>query len=185
MKVGVFDSGLGGLTVLNAIIKQLKGAEIFYIADTLYAPYGDKNKDEIFSRSEKITNFLLKNYEIDALVIACNTATSVAIKHLREVFPSLIIIGTEPGIKPAINNTKTKNIGILATASTLKGEKYQLLANELTTKNRLNKKYIYHSFFPHFLENKNTFSPPSRATTTHSMLSTIANPPATLYPELK
>ena len=52
-----FDSGLGGLTVLNAIIKQLKGAEIFYIADTLYAPYGDKNKDEIFSRSEKITNF--------------------------------------------------------------------------------------------------------------------------------
>ena len=98
MKVGVFDSGLGGLTVLNAIIKQLKGAEIFYIADTLYAPYGDKNKDEIFLRSEKITNFLLKNYEIDALVIACNTATSVAIKHLREVFPSLIIIGTEPGM---------------------------------------------------------------------------------------
>ena len=137
MKVGVFDSGLGGLTVLNAIIKQLKGAEIFYIADTLYAPYGDKNKDEIFSRSEKITNFLLKNYEIDALVIACNTATSVAIKHLREVFPSLIIIGTEPGIKPAINNTKTKNIGILATASTLKGEKYQLLANELTSKSEV------------------------------------------------
>ena len=118
MKVGVFDSGLGGLTVLNAIIKNLKGADIFYIADTLYAPYGDKNKDEIFSRSEKIANYLLKNYEIDALVIACNTATSVAIKHLREVFPSLIIIGTEPGIKPAINNTKTKNIGILATAST-------------------------------------------------------------------
>lgn len=56
MKVGVFDSGLGGLTVLNAIIKQLKGAEIFYIADTLYAPYGDKNKDEIFLRSEKITS---------------------------------------------------------------------------------------------------------------------------------
>ena len=137
MKVGVFDSGLGGLTVLNAIIKNLKGADIFYIADTLYAPYGDKNKDEIFSRSEKIANYLLKNHEIDALVIACNTATSVAIKHLREVFPSLIIIGTEPGIKPAINNTKTRNIGILATSSTLKGEKYQLLANELTTKSEV------------------------------------------------
>ena len=132
MKVGVFDSGLGGLTVLNAIIKNLKGADIFYIADTLYAPYGDKNKDEIFSRSEKIANYLLKNYEIDALVIACNTATSVAIKHLREVFPSLIIIGTEPGIKPAINNTKTRNIGILATPRTLKGDKYQLLVNELS-----------------------------------------------------
>lgn len=60
MKVGVFDSGLGGLTVLNAIIKQLKGAEIFYIADTLYAPYGDKNKDEIFSRSEKNYKFFIK-----------------------------------------------------------------------------------------------------------------------------
>lgn len=137
MKVGLFDSGIGGLTVLNSIAKTLKGAEIFYVADTLYAPYGDKTKDEIFSRSYKITEYLLENYAIDALVIACNTATSVIIKHLREKFPFLIIIGTEPGIKPAINNTKTNNIGILATTSTLKGEKYQLLVNELTTKNQV------------------------------------------------
>lgn len=137
MKVGLFDSGLGGLTVLNAITKTLKGAEIYYIADTLYAPYGDKNKDEIFSRCYKITEFLLENYGIDALVIACNTATSIIINPLREKFPFLIIIGIEPGIKPAINSTITGNIGILATTSTLKGTKYRLLVDELTKANQV------------------------------------------------
>ncbi len=132
MKVGLFDSGLGGLTVLNAIAKTLKGADIFYVADTLYAPYGDKSKEEIFARCDKITRYLLEKYSIDALVVACNTATSIIIKHLRQIFPNLIIIGIEPGIKPAINKTKTGNIGILATASTLNGEKYRILVDELT-----------------------------------------------------
>ncbi len=132
MKVGLFDSGLGGLTVLNAIAKTLKGADIFYVADTLYAPYGDKSKEEIFARCDKITRYLLEKYSIDALVVACNTATSIIIKHLRQNFPNLIIIGIEPGIKPAINKTKTGNIGILATASTLNGEKYRILVDELT-----------------------------------------------------
>lgn len=132
MKVGVFDSGIGGLTVLNAIAKTLKGADIFYVADTLYAPYGDKSKEEIFERCDKITRYLLEKYNIDALVVACNTATSIIIKHLRQIFPNLIIIGIEPGIKPAINKTKTGNIGILATASTLNGEKYRVLVDELT-----------------------------------------------------
>lgn len=133
MKVGLFDSGLGGLTVLKSIIKTFKGAEIIYIADTLYAPYGEKNTQEIFNRCDKITEHLLENYGIDVLIVACNTATSIAIKHLREKFPFLIIIGTEPGIKPAILNTQSNNIGILATPSTLKGDKYQLLVNELVT----------------------------------------------------
>lgn len=132
MKVGLFDSGLGGLTVLNSIIKVLKGSQIIYVADTLYAPYGEKNTSEILTRCDKITKFLIENHGIDALVIACNTATSIAIKHLREKFPFLIIIGTEPGIKPAILNTKSLQIGILATPSTLKGDKYQLLVNELS-----------------------------------------------------
>jgi glutamate racemase len=132
LKVGLFDSGLGGLTVLNAIAKTLKGADIFYVADTLYAPYGDKSKEEIFARCDKITRYLLEKYSIDALVVACNTATSIIIKHLRQNFPNLIIIGIEPGIKPAINKTKTGNIGILATASTLNGEKYRILVDELT-----------------------------------------------------
>ena len=132
MKVGVFDSGLGGLTVLKSILKIFKNAEIFYIADTAYAPYGEKTVEEILNRCDNITKYLLEKYAIEALIVACNTATSAAIKHLREKFPFLIVIGTEPGIKPAILNTKTLNVGILATPATLKGEKYQTLVNELS-----------------------------------------------------
>ena len=132
MKVGVFDSGLGGLTVLKSILKIFKNAEIFYIADTAYAPYGEKTVEEILNRCDNITKYLLEKYAIEALIVACNTATSAAIKHLREKFPFLIVIGTEPGIKPAILNTKTLNVGILATPATLKGEKYQILVNELS-----------------------------------------------------
>ena len=133
MKVGVFDSGLGGLTVVSSIQKVFKGAELFYIADTAYAPYGEKTSEQILARSLNITTHLLENHNIEALIVACNTATSAAIKQLREKFPTLIVIGTEPGIKPAIINTQTSNIGVLATPATLKGEKYQFLVNELSS----------------------------------------------------
>lgn len=132
MRVGVFDSGLGGLTVVKSIIQILKGADIFYIADTAYAPYGEKTSQQILNRCDLIANYLLINFHIDALVVACNTATSVAIEHLREKFPFLVIVGTEPGIKPAINVTKTSKVGVMATPATLKGEKYQFLANTLS-----------------------------------------------------
>ena len=108
MKVGVFDSSLGGLTVVAAITKTFKGEQIFYIADALEAPYGNK-------------------------IVACNTATSAAIKELREHFPKLIVIGTEPGIKPAIMHTKSGHIGVMATKATLKGDKYQLLVDSLSS----------------------------------------------------
>ena len=133
MKVGVFDSGLGGLTVVSSIQKVFKGAELFYIADTAYAPYGEKTSEQILARSLNITTHLLENHNIEALIVACNTATSAAIKQLREKFPTLIVIGTEPGIKPAIINTQTSNIGVLATPATLKGDKYQFLVNELSS----------------------------------------------------
>ncbi|WP_122893967.1 glutamate racemase [Arcobacter peruensis] len=131
MKVGVFDSGLGGLTVVSSITEVFKGAKLFYVADTKYAPYGQKTQEQILKRSIDITEFLIKEHQISALIIACNTATSAAVKHLREKFPKLILVGTEPGIKPAIEATKTNNIGVLATPATLKGDKYQLLVNEL------------------------------------------------------
>ncbi len=132
MKIGVFDSGLGGLTVVSSIEKIFKGAELFYIADTAYAPYGEKTAVEILDRCDNITKYLLEKHGIEPLIVACNTATSAAIKHLREKFPFLIVIGTEPGIKPAILNTKTSHVGVLATPRTLKGDKYQLLVNELS-----------------------------------------------------
>lgn len=132
MKIGVFDSGLGGLTVVSSIEKIFKGAELLYIADTAYAPYGEKTPEQILDRCDLITTHLLENHGIEALIVACNTATSAAITHLRDKFPFLIVIGTEPGIKPAIMNTKTLNVAVLATPRTLKGDKYQLLVNELS-----------------------------------------------------
>jgi len=134
LKIGIFDSGLGGLTVVQAMTKVIKGAEVFYVADTKNAPYGDKTPQQILEYSLNITKYLIENHKIDALILACNTATSSAIKYLRQQYPSLIIIGTEPGIKPAIENTKTGKVGVLATPATLKGEKYQELATALSSK---------------------------------------------------
>ncbi len=132
MNIGVFDSGLGGLTVVGAMLKHLKGANIYYVADTANAPYGEKTKDQIIDFSIAITKYLIKNHNIDALVVACNTATSAAIAELREKYPNLIIVGTEPGLKPAISHSKTKKVGILATPATLSGEKYKRLVGELS-----------------------------------------------------
>jgi len=134
MRVGVFDSGLGGLTVVKSILNLLKGTKLFYIADTKHAPYGEKTTEEILQYSLDITDYFIKNHQIDALVIACNTATSAAITVLRETYPNLIIIGTEPGIKPAIKQTQTGNVGVLATPATLKSEKYQQLVNRYAKK---------------------------------------------------
>ncbi len=131
MKIGVFDSGLGGLTVVQAMTQVIKGAELFYIADTKNAPYGEKTTEQILQYSLNITQYLIENQQIDALIVACNTATSAAIKYLREQYPALIIIGTEPGIKPAVEQTKTGKVGVLATPATLKGDKYQDLVNAL------------------------------------------------------
>lgn len=137
MKIGVFDSGLGGLTVVKALTKSLKNSEIFYIADTQFAPYGEKTKEQILQYSLDITNYMISNFNIDVLIVACNTATSAAINELRNVFKNIIVIGTEPGIKPAIRLTKTNKIGVLATKATLKGEKYQSLVDKLSLNNEL------------------------------------------------
>ena len=132
LKIGVFDSGLGGLTVVQAMTKVIKGAEIFYVADTKNAPYGEKTPEQILHFSLAVTGYLINTHKIDALILACNTATSAAIEQLRKRYPSLIIIGTEPGIKPAIEQTKSGKIGVLATPATLQGNKYQNLVNTLS-----------------------------------------------------
>jgi len=131
MKVGVFDSGLGGLTIVQSLIKVIKGAEIYYVADTKNAPYGEKPPEQILQYSLDITQYLVGTHQIDSLVIACNTATSAAVKHIRTHYPSLLVVGTEPGIKPAFEQSKTGKVGVLATPATLKGEKYQQLASSL------------------------------------------------------
>lgn len=133
LKIGVFDSGLGGLTVVQSISQIIKGVTLFYIADTLHAPYGEKTDTQILQYSLDITQYLLDTHKIDALVIACNTATSVAIKTLRATYPQLIIIGTEPAVKPAIEQTITGKVGVLATPATLRGDKYQALVDRVSS----------------------------------------------------
>ncbi|KIM02815.1 MAG: glutamate racemase [Sulfurovum sp. AS07-7] len=132
MKIGVFDSGLGGLTIVKTMLENLHGADIIYIADTANAPYGEKTQKQIIDFSAKITQYFIDKFHIDALVIACNTATSAAIKELRVKYKNLIIIGTEPGLKPAISHSQSKKVGVLATPATLNGEKYKLLRDELS-----------------------------------------------------
>lgn len=141
MRVGLFDSGIGGLTILSAIVKSVKNAEFIYVADTLFTPYGEKDKDVILKRCNDITNYLIDEYKIDILVVACNTATSISINFLRDKFKTLPIIGVEPALKPAILLSKTKNIAILATPSTINGIKYKELVDKLSINKKLN---LYH-----------------------------------------
>ncbi|MEW5831352.1 MAG: glutamate racemase [Campylobacterota bacterium] len=132
MTIGVFDSGLGGLTIVAEMLRHLRGVRIVYVADTANAPYGEKTPDQIRDFSIRITEYLIAHHRIDALVVACNTATSAAIEALRERYRDLIIVGTEPGLKPAISHSVSKNVGVLATPATLEGEKYKALVGMLS-----------------------------------------------------
>ena len=119
--IGVFDSGIGGLTVLKEIIKILPNEEYIYYADTDNVPYGIKPKEEVKEYIKKGVKFLIDK-DVKAIVIACNTATSIAINDLRGKY-SLPIIGIEPAAKPAIQNRGQKKVLIMATPTTIKEEK--------------------------------------------------------------
>lgn len=124
--IGIFDSGVGGLSVLRHIATQLPNEDLIYFADSGFAPYGDKPEEFVIGRSFKITDFLLKQ-NIKALVVACNTATAIAIHLLREKYPDLPIVGVEPGLKPAAARTISGTIGVMATERTLASNKFHVL----------------------------------------------------------
>ena len=128
--IGVFDSGIGGLSVLRHIRTQLPRENLLYFADSGFAPYGDKSEQDIINRSFAITEFLRQRH-IKALAIPCNTATAAAIHLLREHYPSLPIVGVEPGLKPAASLTKSGTVGVLATAGTLSSTKFQTLREQV------------------------------------------------------
>lgn len=121
--IGVFDSGVGGLTVLQELVVQLPNCSYIYFADNANCPYGPKGAMEIIRLAQSITNFLIENH-CSIVVVACNTATAAAIDHLRSNF-LIPFVGMEPAIKPAALATKTKSIGILATKGTFNGRLYQ------------------------------------------------------------
>ena len=123
--VGVMDSGVGGISVLRHIRELLPHENLFYVADSKYAPYGNKSPDFIRKRAVFLADFLVVQ-GAKALVVACNTATAAAIETLRERY-SLPIIGMEPAVKPAVAATKTGVIGVLATLGTLKSAQFSAL----------------------------------------------------------
>lgn len=118
--IGIFDSGVGGTSIWKEIHALLPFENTIYLADSANAPYGTKGKDAIIQLSEKNTEYLL-NHNSKIIVVACNTATTNAIKHLRQKY-DVPFIGIEPAIKPAALQTQTKAIGILATKGTLSSE---------------------------------------------------------------
>ncbi|MGA3842191.1 glutamate racemase [Ralstonia nicotianae] len=126
--VGVFDSGLGGLSVLRAIRAELPAEFLLYLADSRHAPYGEKPPEFIAGRTLRVCEWLV-GQGCKALVIACNTATAQAVHLLREQL-AVPVIGVEPGLKPAVATSRSRVVGVLATESTLRSDKFaRLLGN--------------------------------------------------------
>ena len=121
--IGVFDSGVGGLSVLRAIRQELAAESVLYLADQGHVPYGSRSLEEVRSFSEEITRFLI-NQGCKLVVVACNTASAAALHTLRQQFPLVIFVGMEPAIKPAAEHTQTGRVGVLATPVTFQGLLY-------------------------------------------------------------
>lgn len=122
-KIGIFDSGVGGLSVLREIRRELPAHELLYLADRGNHPYGSRPLEQVRELSERIARFLM-GQGAQILVVACNTASAAALYDLRERFPGLPVVGMEPALKPAAEHTRSGKIGVLATAGTLRGQPY-------------------------------------------------------------
>ncbi|HLO16249.1 MAG TPA: glutamate racemase [Anaerolineales bacterium] len=121
--IGIFDSGVGGISVLRTIRVQMPEESIIYFGDQGHIPYGPRSMEQIRNFSEAITNFLLdRNAKI--IVVACNTASAAALKFLREKFLDVQFVGMEPAVKPAAEHTQTGKVGVLATPATFQGALY-------------------------------------------------------------
>ena len=121
--IGIFDSGVGGVSVLRAIREQMPEESVIYFGDQGHIPYGPRPMEQIRSFSEAITNFLLEQ-NAKIIVVACNTASAAALKYLREKFPDVQFVGMEPAVKPAAEHTQTGKVGVLATPATFQGALY-------------------------------------------------------------
>ncbi len=134
--IGVFDSGMGGISVLKELKSIMPNEDYIYFGDSLYAPYGTKNKEAIVKRCENICDFLLQN-GVKAIVIACNTATSVAVNLLREKYQNIPIVGMEPALKVAAHQKSNNNIVVMATELTLNEEKFKNLMEKYSFDNNI------------------------------------------------
>ena len=128
--IGVYDSGIGGLSILQALRRELPEQDFIYLADSGHGPYGERAADHVIARARHITEHLRRR-GVQALVVACNTATAAAIEHLRNAHPDLPIIGVEPALKPALALSRSRRIGVLATRMTLASDKFARLLEPL------------------------------------------------------
>ncbi len=129
--IGVFDSGIGGLTILRSVREALPGEDLVYVADAAHVPYGQKSPEQIRRRAMFICGFLV-DQGVKAIVVACNTATAASIEALRGQWP-IPFIGVEPAVKPAIAATRSGVVGVLATPATLASERYRSLIERFAT----------------------------------------------------
>lgn len=127
--IGVFDSGVGGLSILKEIRRILPGEDLLYLADSAHCPYGTKPVPEIRARSLEVAAFLVES-GVKAVVVACNSASVAGLDQVREAYPQIPIVGVEPALKPAHNQTRNGRIGVLATSLTLKGDRFSLLVEK-------------------------------------------------------
>ena len=134
--IGVFDSGIGGLGVLRALMAELPHEHFVYMADNAHAPYGERGEDFVLERARVLARRLLQEHAIKALVVACNTATAAAVRALRAELGPLPIVGIEPALKPAAAASRTKHIGVLATRGTLQSAKFHELLHGLDAQAR-------------------------------------------------
>ncbi len=125
--IGVFDSGVGGVSVLRELRGLLAGERLVYIADSAHVPYGTKPHAFIQDRSTTLSRLLIEQYGAAVVLVACNTATTHAVDHLRQTFPLVPFVGMEPGIKPAAAATRSGVVGVLATSATLAGGRFASL----------------------------------------------------------
>jgi glutamate racemase len=130
MSIGIFDSGIGGLTVFKAIAEKFSDANIFYLGDTARVPYGNKSKETIIRYSLECANFLKKNFDITLLIVACNTASSYAVDLLKSYLNIPVIDVINPGVEYALKISKTKRIGVIGTQATIRSNSYQKLLKE-------------------------------------------------------
>ena len=129
--IGVFDSGVGGLSVLRALLAVLPHERFVYLADSAHAPYGERGDAYVSARTHAITKYLVEKHHIKALVVACNTATAAAIHEVRSNHPDLPLVGLEPAIKTALAATTTGHVGVIGTRGTLTSAKFGKLMASL------------------------------------------------------
>lgn len=129
--VGVFDSGVGGLSVLAALRSRLPRERFVYYADTGHAPYGERGDAFVIDRTLQVAEELVSRHGVKALVVACNTATAAAIHLLRAAWPGMPIVGVEPALKPALALTRTGQVAVLATRGTLASQKFGTLVERV------------------------------------------------------